>query len=575
MIPASNAKRYDRQIRIWGPHGQARLEKSSVALLNCGPTGSETLKNLVLGGIGSFTIVDGHRVTSTDIGNNFFVHHSNLGESRAKVTTELLKELNEAVAGSYVEEDPAVLLDSNPGFFSEFSLVVATQMRETEMLRLEEICEQAKVPLLVVRIYGLVGYLRASLAEHRVIESKPDSAVDDLRMNQPWAELQEFANSFDLSTIDDITLHHLPYAVLLIKAAAAWRAEHSSLPSTSKERRDFKESIGNMKRMAGEVPVESENFDEAVKAAFQVWTAYAVPSEVRLLLDDEQSSVTTDSDEFWIMVASLKAFLEHEGSGCLPLDGSIPDMHATTDLYLRIQRLYRECADRDVQAVERHARALLQELGRDAESVSTETVRCFCKNARNLRVVRYRSLREELGAASQRSAALQKALTGESTAPAMYFYVLLRAVDRFHVQHGRYPGSHDDTLEDDVTALRAMANQAWRLFGGRHVSTPAGFVPLGPNTQSETGVLESALPCCWRAAVGVATHGAPPDSSAISEDYIVEMVRCGAGELHVMGAFMGGVAAQEAIKLITRQFVPVAGTMIYNAIGCTTTVLEL
>lgn len=30
-------------------------------------------------------------------------------------------------------------------------------------------------------------------------------------MNQPWAELQEFANSFDLSTIDDITLHHLPY----------------------------------------------------------------------------------------------------------------------------------------------------------------------------------------------------------------------------------------------------------------------------------------------------------------------------------------------------------------------------
>lgn len=33
-------------------------------------------------------------------------------------------------------------------------------MRETEMLRLEEICKQAKVPLLVVRSYGLVGYLR-------------------------------------------------------------------------------------------------------------------------------------------------------------------------------------------------------------------------------------------------------------------------------------------------------------------------------------------------------------------------------------------------------------------------------
>ena len=38
----------------------------------------------------------------------------------------------------------------------------------------------------------------------------------------------------------------------------------------------------------------------------------------------------------------------------------------------------------------------------------------------------------------------------------------------------------------------------------------------------------------------------------------------------MVAAFMGGVAAQEAIKLVTRQFVPVAGTLIYNAMACTT-----
>lgn len=44
---------------------QEALENASVCLLNAGPTGSETLKNLVLGGIASFTIVDGAKARAT------------------------------------------------------------------------------------------------------------------------------------------------------------------------------------------------------------------------------------------------------------------------------------------------------------------------------------------------------------------------------------------------------------------------------------------------------------------------------------------------------------------------------
>ena len=57
--------------RIWGDQGQAALEKASICLLNCGPTGSETLKNLVLGGVGSITVIDGSKVELGDLGNNF------------------------------------------------------------------------------------------------------------------------------------------------------------------------------------------------------------------------------------------------------------------------------------------------------------------------------------------------------------------------------------------------------------------------------------------------------------------------------------------------------------------------
>ena len=51
------------------------------------------------------------------------------------------------------------------------------------------------------------------------------------------------------------------------------------------------------------------------------------------------------SPDFWVLVAALRRFIEGEGSGQLPLEGSIPDMHASTQQYLELQRIYRAKAD--------------------------------------------------------------------------------------------------------------------------------------------------------------------------------------------------------------------------------------
>lgn len=67
----------------------------------------------------------------------------------------------------------------------------------------------------------------------------------------------------------------------------------------------------------------------------------------------------------------------------------------------------------------------------------------------------------------------------------------------------------------------------------------------------------------------------PISSSSINEDYVGEIVRYGASELHLIAAIMGGMAAQEAIKLITAQFVPLNGTLIYNGMTGTSFVLPL
>ena len=63
--------------------------------------------------------------------------------------------------------------------------------------------------------------------------------------------------------------------------------------------------------------------------------------------------------------------------------------------------------------------------------------------------------------------------------------------------------------------------------------------------------------------------------ASISDDLVGEICRSGAGELHCVAAVMGGMASQEAIKLMTKQFVPISGTVIYNAMNSTMSVFRL
>jgi len=57
----------------------------------------------------------------------------------------------------------------------------------------------------------------------------------------------------------------------------------------------------------------------------------------------------------------------------------------------------------------------------------------------------------------------------------------------------------------------------------------------------------------------------------------VSVSRChyGACEIPSVAALIGGVAAQEAVKVITGQFIPLNNTFIYNAIKQTSISLEL
>lgn len=57
-----------------------------------------------------------------------------IGRSRAEVATQLLLELNPDVKGDYVDEAPQQLLENNPDFFINHTLVIGTALPQRYVL---------------------------------------------------------------------------------------------------------------------------------------------------------------------------------------------------------------------------------------------------------------------------------------------------------------------------------------------------------------------------------------------------------------------------------------------------------
>lgn len=84
-------------------------------------------------------------------------------------------------------------------------------------------------------------------------------------------------------------------------------------------------------------------------------------------------------------------------------------------------------------------------------------------------------------------------------------------------------------------------------------------VPACSSLEEDVALLKSL--------VAAAATEAGAGSGAVPDDLTAEIVRSGGGELHAVAAVVGGIAAQEAIKLLTGQFVPLAGSLLYSALA--------
>jgi len=521
-LQSEKAKRYDRQLRLWGDHGQAALERASVCLVNAEAVGTEILKSLVLPGLGNFTILDPAMVRGEDAGNNFFLSSDSIGKSRGEVAVRLLLEMNHEVRGEARQESVDQVLNSDPDFFSRFQLVIVCGLPEKTLATISSICWQANIPLMAARSSGFLAYLRLQIKEHVVVEAHPESQAADLRLDQPWPALQQWLEE-QAAAMPTMSLKdhgHTPYPVMLFAAMQNWRQGHGgSLPGNYKEKRALKEKMmEGMRKKEGneEVWEDEENFEEAGRAVNTVVTATTVPSTTREILDDPAAdTISATSSSFWVLAHALREFVNREGR--LPVSGAVPDMFSDSERYIQLQGIYKEKAREDMEQVGRKVAQVLESLGRSAETIQEAEVRRFCKESRNLRVQRGSNISEEFNQPSN----------GEWCDPDLgsdrLYYLALRAVDRYHDQWGADPGLTESDIEVDIGRLKTIA--ASLLSGLGLNSNPQGI-----------------------------------------DEHVHEVCRYGGACLHSVAAFLGGSAAHEGVKILTGQFVPIHNTVVYNAV---------
>jgi NEDD8-activating enzyme E1 regulatory subunit len=383
-ISEEKSAKYDRQLRLWGNHGQSDLETARVCLINATIVGTEILKSMILPGVGYFNIIDDKTVTQDDIDNNFFIKSDQINENRAKAATINLCEMNSDVVGEYSEENIDFILSNRVDYLKSFNVIIATNLNKKTAIKLAEYSWVEEIPLVIVKSFGLIGYIRVASKEHTIFEAHPDNELPDLRLDCPFDELASYCDSIDLQSLTQTEHSHLPSLIILYKYLQEWKKMNNvnRIPVNYKEKQQFKQLIqSGILRNEDGVPKVEENFDEAIKNVNNSIFETKIPKDITELLFNNEKCLNLNekSNKFWIIVRAIKEFTENEGNGKLPLRGSIPDMISDSDKFISLQNVYKTKAQHDCESIMTRIERLLIQNNKPNDYITEQTVKLFCK----------------------------------------------------------------------------------------------------------------------------------------------------------------------------------------------------
>lgn len=615
--PTAHDLRNDRSERLWGADGQKRLAEAHIVLLGATAAGAEALKNVILPGLGRFTIVDNAKITKQTLGGNFFVGPNSLGGFVAEETVRNLSELNPFAEGHYVTSStltdfilaggdgllygdvPAALAHSpdpnaaqrgakgykRPPFNA--TLVIATpRVPLSALAALSDHLSVRHIPLFHLGCNGMLGFMRIVAPDLPVVDTVPgpDNTKFDPRVVHPFPalkEIYEHLNPENKELTDDV-FRHLPWPAISYHALKKWRAANGGrmLHCTDKDffkcRREIVELIKSMSEVRGKDAHGNTpaSFDEAVANIALVFSFQTIPSELSRILEQAPSRAGPKSSAFWVFMAALKSFRDEYGY--LPLNPKLPDFETTTDVYRALLEAFK-AHHKNVEVEELWARSvkILKDKGMSqsdiSEKIHKQAIEVISSNAAECQFQHFPRLDDEVGGSHfTRSFTFPAAGAASSVANPDADHM------RWHVRNNEGEATGADFAQGWYTALRA----SWVFQSGQkegHLRAPGQPASVGAivNDGSDSKELLAIAAKLWSNASSGGDDAAS-SSSALPPNVaqqVSELARYGGAEMGHMAAIMGALAGQEAIKFLQHKRVPVTPWVIFD--GNTSKFIEI
>ncbi|ESK95798.1 sumo-activating enzyme subunit 1 [Moniliophthora roreri MCA 2997] len=226
--------RYDRQIRLWGIEAQQRMRNATILVVRMKGTATETIKNIVLAGIGTLIIVDGDDVTEEDLGAGFFFRDEDVGKKRVNAAKARIESLNPLVTVKTVPTYSAVDSQSFETTIRDVDLVCVTDWDKDGLIRMNEVCRRAGKPFYAGGTYGLLGYIFCDLLDHDYISpdrSGSKESQKDVKVTTSYTSLENALRHSWASLTKRQTKELNPGAVFTILALWKYESARGVLPS--------------------------------------------------------------------------------------------------------------------------------------------------------------------------------------------------------------------------------------------------------------------------------------------------------------------------------------------------------
>lgn len=243
-------------------------------------------------------------------------------------------------------------------------------------------------------------------------------------------------------------------------------------------------------------------------------------------------------------------------------------MKAQSADYIQLQNIYKAKARKDLAEVTHEVRALEKQLGRHT-AVDDKEIEAFCKGAAHVKLVKGKPIRI--------------AIEPEST------YLAGKADHSHEESEGSKPMQFgfahrakylSQEIEDESSLIPIYISMlAYDQFlETRAIGFPIDTRDSEPSDLPNTEYTHFMEDYAHRFLNHIEKSGGAFDIEAAKarlQPIIAELGRANGAELHNISALTGGMVAQEVIKVITKQYIPVDNTCVFDGITSKTAVFQL